>query len=976
MAHMIPQHQEMNIQGHPSHPTLQAALQIDPNHPPPPHMQAQQGPAQSNTRKRKKVEGENGEPSTPAEPRRLRRSHEACARCRSKKIKASPVGRHRRQIPCDSKHPRCTACASAGVQCQQEDRHRQALVDRGHTEHVERQNQLCAALLKRHYPNFDLNDLEAIAAREGIEIEQVETSSVAGGYAFAQNGTPLSTHAAFPLRSEAHPGEGSPRGFPPFQPPPGQSMMPPPPGYPAPLPLPYGYHPAAHVMPPPGYNPHIHPAFQQQSPPHASVHVPNPSTQEPRGSEPLPHDLWSTQALAKAFGVNPAIVGDLKLAPATLDSEDLAVGLTGLASRRDNPVPEDPRDPAKWISVPICTNTAMSPTVSTGSSSKLGPIVDSKPFVVWLPKDRNMVQQVIDVYFTRLNVHRPVFSRSSFESSLDALYKGTASYDPGFLCSAYLIMALGTLSDLNHRVISQELSSGSSALQKVLPIDWPGHEEFFGSALAVKPELRVTISSLQALILLHWYLYTERQGRSLWRLVGSFVRLAVELGLHHDPTIIPVEDVSNPTGQPPPPVFSEEECQLRIRLWAIVLLHDRGTSILLGRPLAIAPYDSNTPRPSASKGNGISEHFVLSAPIVEIQADIINSLYAPTRQSADSIVRNAQRITKSIRHFIRQLPEGYRYYFQDTESWDTEKRTKLVENITEDQGLTLLKIGISRILLLRALFSSKEIPFQSRQTALMDAIVTSHNVIIVHQQLIKFPDIAFFVSPIPLHIAAMVILYGHMSKCQRLSRDVALEDVWMALQMLPKFRWRWERKDMKGGHPLIATLAEQVLKVSLDTVSPTTPPMLLLEAHGDSADGALSPKSYSTLPTTPTTGPAHYSPIQYAKPSPTSGPAVIGGMTKDNGSPAQDSGRDEKLAEVPSGLFYPFFPESTGASAASILSAQPMGNYGYQPSQHSYVLEEKDPSLVQATGPGMHMWHSSTQHDARTMAPYQGLPHV
>jgi len=31
------------------------------------------------------------------------------------------------------------------------------------------------------------------------------------------------------------------------------------------------------------------------------------------------------------------------------------------------------------------------------------------------------------------------------------------------------------------------------------------------------------------------------------------------------------------------------------------MVHDRGTSILLGRPLGIAPYDSNTPRPSRPK---------------------------------------------------------------------------------------------------------------------------------------------------------------------------------------------------------------------------------------------------------------------------------------------------------------------------------------------------------------------------------------
>ena len=167
-------------------------------------------------------------------------------------------------------------------------------------------------------------------------------------------------------------------------------------------------------------------------------------------------------------------------------------------------------------------------------------------------------------------------------------------------------------------------------------------------------------------------------------------------------------------------MFSEEECQLRIRLWAIVLVHDRGTSILLGRPLAIAPLDSNTPRPQRSKSGDVSEHFVLYAPVAEIQADIINSLYAPVRQAKDSIIRHAQRISKSINEFVRQLPESYKHYFSGTEDWPAERKTKLVEDITEDQGLTLLKLGIARILLLRALFSSKELPFNFRLQALID----------------------------------------------------------------------------------------------------------------------------------------------------------------------------------------------------------------------------------------------------------------
>ena len=186
------------------------------------------------------------------------------------------------------------------------------------------------------------------------------------------------------------------------------------------------------------------------------------------------------------------------------------------------------------------------------------------------------------------------------------------------------------------------------------------------------------------------------------------VRLGIELGLNHNPT------VQN--------IFDESECQLRIRLWGIVLVHDRDTSLLLGRPLAVSPHDTSTPHPMRPRSvrPDVSEHFLFSHPIAQIQADIIDSLYIPHGQSADSTMRHRNRIVKSIIEFRRQLPERYKRYFGGTSDWSLEEKTKLVQDITEDEGLTLLKIGTAKILLLRALFSNKELEFSQRYKALLD----------------------------------------------------------------------------------------------------------------------------------------------------------------------------------------------------------------------------------------------------------------
>jgi hypothetical protein len=117
-----------------------------------------------------------------------------------------------------------------------------------------------------------------------------------------------------------------------------------------------------------------------------------------------------------------------------------------------------------------------------------------------------------------------------------------------------------------------------------------------------------------------------------------------------------------------------------------------------------------------------SEHFELSHPVAEIQADIINSLYTPKKQAGDTVMRNATRIIKSMVEFRRGLPEKYKYYFTGTNEWSVERKSKLVQEITEDEGLTLLKLGIARILLLRALFSSKELSYPSRHQALVDGM--------------------------------------------------------------------------------------------------------------------------------------------------------------------------------------------------------------------------------------------------------------
>ena len=230
----------------------------------------------------------------------------------------------------------------------------------------------------------------------------------------------------------------------------------------------------------------------------------------------------------------------------------------------------------------------------------------------------------------------------------------------------------------------------------------------------------------------------------------------------------------------------------------------------------------------------------------------------------------------------------------------------------------------------------------------------------------------------------MVILFGHMSRCDSLTRQVALEDVWMALDMLPSFRWRWEGKETNGSHPLIATLAEKVLEVNLRQVGPSSHPVLMPELDWD-LENSGSPLATHTAASTPSLANTNVSYAQGTPSfpgSPPIGPAAppssrvhVSGTGNSSGS----SGPVEmKLAEVPPNLFFPFYPTGTHegrngnaippsgsapaagngggsassgngsndysqllAQAAAAAAQQQAGPWGAS-GQESYMLEEKD----------------------------------
>ncbi|KAG8771417.1 hypothetical protein FRC15_003424 [Serendipita sp. 397] len=771
--------------------------------PPPRHPGANAGvvrppSATSAPRKRKKtIEGDS------EVIRRLRRSHEACTRCRLKKIK------------CDSGHPSCGACAAVGVTCQQEDRHRNKFQPRAHQEIIEYQLIQTIAIIRKWIPDYDPDRAVYFAQREGVSLPDPPpslptSSSTMGSMTPAMSPTHMSiargmnshsqnsSHSTpAPLMAMNHnlysPSQSGSDSFPVRSPVETQLLSPTSPPTPYFRSYPFGSNSlAAHAH---------HPASAPTPRYEDNAGVPNQShvrrdleaDNGQKGLDPRGRSMANPTAIARGFGVTSRLLEDPRYnekEPLKVEGDELAPVTTGPSSLH----------PRLWHSRPFKRGALPSPSFSTSEMN-----------TVWLPSNHKIANHMVEKYFERLNFHRPIFEKGNFLRRFELLYSTDAvtTDDVGFICSTYLILALATLSELHQPEQDADWVSELKA-------EWPTHEELFSRALVVKPELRVTISSLQALLLLQWYLYSERHGRSLWRLVGTLVRLAIELGLHHDPFV-------------QKGTFTTEECTLRVNLWHSVMIHDRGTSVLLGRPYGVDEEFFNTSSPVEIPGS-VSRHFVDSAPLNSVAADIIRSLYRPQTQSVQEVINHAKRILIKMAQFRRTLPKDYWPYFQGTVGWGEEEKKLLRRELTTEKGLTFLKYNIQRLLLLRAMFNNDGMTYDYRIKALEDALKTSHNIIIMHATLTKIPDIGFFVSPLPLHIAAMTIIYGQSCGFLTLPYETGYEDVHSALHITPALRWQWERKDANGGvHPITPALAAKVFKSKPRADKPRLIPEFLTE---------------------------------------------------------------------------------------------------------------------------------------------------
>jgi hypothetical protein len=132
------------------------------------------------------------------------------------------------------------------------------------------------------------------------------------------------------------------------------------------------------------------------------------------------------------------------------------------------------------------------------------------------------------------------------------------------------------------------------------------------------------------------------------------------------------------------------------------MVHDRGTSTICGRPIAIQTCDYNTPFAEQYFGNTkhFADDFPFSKGLTDVQAELVCSLFAPGVLPDHEFVARAVMIERSLETWRINLPITYQQWFgkySDRRRLPANgEEDPLLAQVTVDAGLVMLKYTILR----------------------------------------------------------------------------------------------------------------------------------------------------------------------------------------------------------------------------------------------------------------------------------------
>lgn len=257
--------------------------------------------------------------------------------------------------------------------------------------------------------------------------------------------------------------------------------------------------------------------------------------------------------------------------------------------------------------------------------------------------ERQVAEQLIDTYFQQANPQFPILHRPSFEPILDRVCTREES--------AFSDLKISSDTDKQARIqhsadlyftnmcfaIASAMSSGTGNLPERYHATAMQHVDALFSSISVSNN---RLDGLKGVLLLALYSMMRPAAPGVWYVLGSALRLAVDLGLHQ-------ENTERAERQWDPVALDE-----RRRLFWCTYSIDRQVCVYLGRPFGISDDAVNTPFPEDVSDECITPQGVLPEETGKRSSRTISILMFR--------IRKLQSEIQQILYQVSELPRKFR----------------------------------------------------------------------------------------------------------------------------------------------------------------------------------------------------------------------------------------------------------------------------------------------------------------------------
>ncbi|KAK9639939.1 hypothetical protein V6Z98_001145 [Aspergillus fumigatus] len=236
--------------------------------------------------------------------------------------------------------------------------------------------------------------------------------------------------------------------------------------------------------------------------------------------------------------------------------------------------------------------------------------------------------------------------RKSTLEKLEEIYR-TGDFDCKVnQCKFFALFAFGEAYSLRTEPLSGSRVPGTSYFARAL------------SLVQVLPE-RTSITHLETLLLLSLFSYYLNRRHSAYVLIGSAMRLSLQIGLNHN---IPESQLIDPV-----------ERQHRVRIWWTIYIFDRMWGSKMGMPSQILDDDIHVDMPSRiSPAQVHDEQFsdpdyqTANIELARIVGETIAKLYS-RRKYSETFLQRVQKLLKALKNWVDTLPDHLRLNENDPE---------------------------------------------------------------------------------------------------------------------------------------------------------------------------------------------------------------------------------------------------------------------------------------------------------------------